>query len=82
MDQVFLRVDVVCFFQEIVDEATKAYVVREPLIVLNELDIIGSASLLLDLLDPGRDALCPMRPWQLGPSGTSPVSEVLGGTLE
>lgn len=60
--EVFLRVDVVCFFREIVDEATKAYVVQEPLIVLNELDMIGSASLHLDLLDPGRDGLRQMRP--------------------
>ncbi|GAQ89836.1 hypothetical protein KFL_005680030 [Klebsormidium nitens] len=60
--QVFLRADVVCFFEDVSDEDSRAYMVHEPVVVLNELDIIGSASLHLDLIDPGRDGLRQMRP--------------------
>jgi hypothetical protein len=59
---VFVRVDVVCFFEEVSDEESKAYALRDPLVVLNELDVFGSASLHLDLVDPGRDGLRQMRP--------------------
>ena len=51
----FLRVDVVLLFPKLAAE--ERYDVANPLILLNELDLLGGASLMVDCVHPSRDTL-------------------------
>lgn len=61
---VLLRVDLVMLVQQLGDADDEGHMLDtdNPLIMLNELDNLGSASLLVDMLNPARDGLVSLFP--------------------
>jgi hypothetical protein len=63
LSSVLCRVDVVCLFgPKAQDQDSVQYDVDDPLLLLNELDDLGSASLMLDMNDPKRDSTVGLLP--------------------
>jgi hypothetical protein len=81
---VFLKVDLVCFFETFEQLALN---VKAPTILVNEFDVLGSASLHLDLDNVERAALAQSEPWRSDSKGishalSSPMSEAVGSGFE